>query len=287
MKSKIWKTGVVLAMAIMQALAVGAEGVKSFAFWKVNIICLQDAAMNHPQKLFTDTANTGYQQTEQAYESSVNVFAVCQESRVSLIDAGLDPMRGTLREKLRLAAINPEDVTDIFITHIHPDHVGGLLWEGKPLFPKATLHIAKEELDAWRQDGKRRSLAKYLEPYASRTDAFAFGRSLPGGFVPVKRAGHTPGHTIFRLPLHAGMEAIFVGDIVHAVALQFPHTTFCASYDSAPQKAVASRIETLILPGLLFGAHFPFPGVAKSKCVMGGNPQWSFEYLPYVETEQK
>ena len=266
----------------LTAFTVNAEGVQTFTFKDCEIVCIQDVAVNHPMSLFSDTANSGYRPKGDYLESSINAFLIRKNGKTMLVDAGNDPVRGTLRGKLQQAKVRPEDVSDIFITHIHPDHVGGLLWEGGALFPNATLHIAKAELDGWRKDARRAALAKYLDAYEKRMHAFDFTESLPCGVIPLKRGGHTPGHTIYKVSIAPQAEAIFVGDIVHGVALQFPHPTFCARYDSAPQEAVVSRIQTLQMKGLLFGAHFPFPGVALGGAVKSTAPAWSFDYRKFV-----
>lgn len=276
----------VLLMTALSAVSVVAaenpEGIQSFRFGECEIICVQDTASKMPQKLFADAAATGFRQTEPFYDASVNVFVVRQGGRIMLIDAGNDPSRGSLRGKLRQAKVAAESVTDVFITHLHPDHVGGLLWDGQPLFPKAVIHIAREELAAWKKDSQRGGLAKYWSPYGRRVQEFEFGETLPGGLVPLKRGGHTPGHTVFTLSLPGGQEALFVGDIAHGVALQFPYPTFCARFDAAPREAVQSRVQTLQTKGLLFGAHFPFPGVAEGGAVVKGGPGWSFAYRAYT-----
>ena len=269
---------ILLTMLTLQTFAKQIDGIQSFPFKECEILCIQDTPGKHPQKLFTDTGNSGFRQREDFYESSINVFLLRKDGKIALIDAGNAPERGSLRKKLQKANIRPEEISDIFITHIHPDHVGGLLWEGKALFPNATLHIAKEELEAWKKDANRSGLAKFLSPYKQKLNAFEFEKPLPCGLIPLKREGHTPGHTIFQLLLQDKEQVIFVGDIVHAVSLQFPYPTFCARYDSSPKEAVASRIETLQMKGLLFGAHFPFPGVAQGGAVSSGAPHWSFVY---------
>lgn len=279
--------GISMTIAALLALVVPGlarekiAGVQRFSFEKCEIICLQDAKMSTPRKLFADAGNTGFQKVKSSYEASLNVFLGRQDGKVFLIDAGNSQDKGSLRKKLELAGVPADSVTDIFITHIHPDHVGGLLWNEKPLFPNATLHIAREEYETWRQDSNRRALARFISPYSQRLDEFDYEKPLPYGLVPLKRGGHTPGHTIFRLALDDKTEAVFVGDIAHGAGLQFPYPTFCARYDAAPKEAVESRIQTLQMKGILFGAHFPFPGTAQGGIVLKTEPAWSFSYRIY------
>lgn len=271
MKSVSFVVSAMLALSGICLSADKMEGVKSFKFNGCEVICLQDTAMRPPQSLFSDTANTGFKQTAESYEGSVNVFLVKKDGRYCLVDAGNDESRGKLWRKLQALRVPLDMVTDIFVTHIHPDHIGGLLKDGKPLFPKASIHIAREEYAAWKSDVNRASLAKYLTPYGQRVKTFEFGDKLPFGLKPIKRAGHTPGHTIFSMTVDGKtandekIQLVFVGDILHAAELQFEHPTFCARYDMDPKEAVKSRLETLQMKGLLFGAHFPFPGIMNNE----------------------
>src|SRR6202166_1481015 len=81
--------------------------------------------------------------------ASVNVFLIKYEDKLVLIDAGsselVGPTAGKLPQSLRAAGAPPENITDVFITHIHPDHTGGLMNGNTKVFPNATIHINKRE----------------------------------------------------------------------------------------------------------------------------------------------
>ncbi|MBP5640775.1 MAG: MBL fold metallo-hydrolase [Victivallales bacterium] len=258
--------------------ALTAADIATFQFQDYSVTCIQDSPARHQASLFSDYGQSSFHQTAKNYESSINVFLLKYHGEYYLIDAGNDQARGSLRNKLNKLKIDETAVKGVFITHIHPDHVGGLLWNGKPLFTNAKLFIAQEEFDAWRKDANRAKLAKYLKPYQQRMELFKFDSNLPAGLVPVKKAGHTPGHTVFFLQIPQGKQIAFVGDILHAVELQVPHPTFCARYDSDPKTAVQSRLDILKMDALFFGAHFPFPGCAE---IIASNAQnTSFRYMP-------
>ncbi len=274
----MWTLRCAWVACLCMAVAEAGEAFGTFAFADCKVLCFQDVAMRHRADLFADTENSGFRQTEASYLSSVNVFLLERGGERFLIDAGNDASRGTLKRKLEQGKIDPATIKGIFITHIHPDHVGGLLWQNRPLFPNATLYIAREEVEAWEKDARRAALRRYLEPYGKRMARFEFDKPLPGGLIPLKRAGHTPGHTVFQLKPSSGEPIWFVGDILHAVDLQVPHTSFCAAYDTEPKTAVVSRRQVLKASGLFFGAHFPFPGCAEIKPGKGDGED--FIYVP-------
>jgi glyoxylase-like metal-dependent hydrolase (beta-lactamase superfamily II) len=90
---------------------------------------------------------------KQPVDASVNAFLIKLSGHTILVDAGsgdlLGPKLAKLPDSLRAAGVKPEDVTDILVTHIHPDHTGGLTIGGKMVFPNATVHVNRRELDFW------------------------------------------------------------------------------------------------------------------------------------------
>lgn len=242
----------IFAFLMLCGLAAYAE-VKVWDESDCRIYAIQDAPNRFPATLFASIdPEERFVQTASFYSGSVNVFIVefKNDKRRIMIDTGFGSPRGKLLMEMRKANIIPESISDILITHIHPDHVGGL-----PDFPKAKVHIAREEYEAWTRDASQQALAKYL-PKEKTLDLFAYDTEVVPNLIAMKLAGHTPGHTVFRLK-----DRYFVGDIVHAADLQIPHPSFCARYDMNPQKAAASRRRALKeFRGEWFGAHITYPG---------------------------
>lgn len=240
------------ALSVLFGVSVCA-GAEIFEYPDCRIYAIQDAANRFPASLFASAdPQEPFVQTEKDYAGSVNVFIV--ESRADkrrfMIDAGFGTPRGKLLEEMKKAGIPPESISDILITHIHPDHVGGL-----PDFPNAKVHIAGDEYEAWAKDPARQGLSKYM-PDKKALDLFAYGTEILPGLTGLKVPGHTPGHTVFQLK-----DRYFVGDILHAAGLQIAHPAFCARYDMDPKTAFASRVKALKeFRGEWFGAHMPFPG---------------------------
>ena len=238
-------------LSLFAASAFAAE-VMTFDFEGWRIYAIQDAPTRPKASLFTSVnPSEPFRQSTADYAGSVNVFIVentANRQRL-MIDAGFGAPMGRLVETMRKAGLEPDSVSDILITHIHPDHVGGL-----KAFPKAKIHIAGLEYREWLRDRSRAKLGRFL-PEEKELRLFDYGEVMPG-VTAIKCAGHTPGHTVFRIG-----DIWFVGDIVHAADLQIAHPDFCAAYDMNPAEAAASRRRALSeFHGTWFGAHIPFPG---------------------------
>lgn len=204
-----------------------------------------------------------------------------RKGNVALFDTGLGANFSCLGKGLEYLGVKPEDVDYVFITHLHGDHIGGLLEKevhddfgasgayDDPVasqnyvaaFPNATVYVSEEELIAWLEMGDKtpQSILSIVDLYSDRLVTFDYGEELPMGFVTLYAVGHTPGHTVFQRG-----KLLIVGDIMHAVALQLADPSINAVYDMNPEAAELSRRAILDLARenalVLAGSHFPEPG---------------------------
>ena len=214
------------------------------------------------------------------FPMAANAFMIRTSDKVFLVDTGYGRK---LFDSLKSLGISPEQVDGVLLTHMHGDHIGGLLRDGKPSFPKAQLYIAQKEHDYWTSDaamnaapenkraafeGARKAAAAYegrrhlFEP----VEPGAAGSSAIPGVQPLAAYGHTPGHTMFLIE-SKGEKLLLWGDLTHAMAIQMPIPSVAVTYDIDPKQAVASRAKVLKfvtehnIP--VAGAHVAFPAMGR------------------------
>ena len=179
---------------------------------------------------------------EGSFKSSINVFVIYKEGKTVLVDAGLGSDKGgRLMDKLSSLNINPERIDAVLLTHLHSDHIGGLLNNGQAAFPNAQLYLSVDEFNAWADGGplaeRNEHWKEVLASYSDKINLFQDGDTLLDGLaVAMLAVGHTPGHTVYQVG-----DVLFIGDLAHAQELQFNHPEFCAKYDGDYTKAVVSR----------------------------------------------
>lgn len=182
-----------------------------------------------------------------ASPSAINVFLAMDSVDTILFDAGLGADKGgQLIEQMKKADVLPEMVTAVCLTHLHADHIGGLLLDGQAAFPNAKLYLSKEEFEAWSDHGvlaeKNGLWKQVMQVYKGNIVTFCDGERLFDGKVVAESApGHTPGHTIFVVD----SICFIVGDLLHAQDLQLEHPQFCARYDMDTTQATVTRIRIL------------------------------------------
>jgi glyoxylase-like metal-dependent hydrolase (beta-lactamase superfamily II) len=179
--------------------------------------------------------------------------------------ANFGPGAGKLAASMTEAGIDPQSVTDIFISHSHGDHVGGLMnGEGALTYPNATIHLSNAEWKHLSATENYAALAKAMKP---KVEAFAPNAELiPGVVRAVEVKGHTPGHSAYRIT--SGQESLlYVGDSMHHFVVSVQKPEWIISFDGDGKKGAASRA-TLISDSAaagqrIYAVHFPFPGLGK------------------------
>lgn len=213
--------------------------------------------------------------------TSVNSFLINTGSKLVLVDTGagnlFGPSLGKLQANIKAAGYQPEQVDDILITHLHPDHIGGLLADGKAAFPNAVVHAGQPDADFWLSDANLAKADKDKAAYFKNAKAALAPYIQSGKFQPVARDGevvpgikavashgHTPGHTSY-VAESQGKKLVLIGDLIHVGAVQFDHPEVTIAFDSDTKQAYAARTKEFnaIAKGgdLVAAAHLQFPGI--------------------------
>jgi glyoxylase-like metal-dependent hydrolase (beta-lactamase superfamily II) len=220
---------------------------------------------------------------------SVNGFLINTGSKLVLIDTGsgtsFGPSVGKLSSSLKASGYQPEQVDEIYITHMHGDHVGGLVVDGKRAFPNAIVRAAQAESEYWlnkahmdaapkdRKDGFQ-SAMNALDPYVSagKFQPFRGNVELVPGIRAKAAFGHTPGHTVYVVE-SKGQKLVLWGDLMHVAAIQFPDPAATISFDTDSAAAVKARKEVFADAAAhdywVGAAHLSFPGIGHLRAEPG------------------
>jgi glyoxylase-like metal-dependent hydrolase (beta-lactamase superfamily II) len=214
-------------------------------------------------------------------EESVNGFLINTGSKLVLIDTGagvyFGPTLGKLLASLKASGYRPDQVDEIYITHMHGDHIGGLVLDGKAAFPHAVVRASQQEADYWLSKANREAAPaeakeafdaalKALQPYVSagRFKPFNGDAPLVPGIRAVAAPGHTPGHTVY-LAESQGQTLVLWGDTMHVASLQFPDPSLTDNYDADAAAGTAQRKKIFADVAehryWVAGAHLSFPGI--------------------------
>jgi len=277
-----------MAQAAAPQVKTQAPGFYRMMLGDFEVTALFDGTLDlEPRKLLTNTTqeqvgkllDRGFE--KDAVPTSVNGYLINTGSKLVLVDTGagglFGPTLGNLQANLKAAGYQPEQVDDVLITHMHGDHVGGLVQDGKLVFPNATIHVGQEDADFWLNkanlekasaemkgffQGAMASLNPYVE--AGKFKGMKGGTELAPGIKAVPAHGHTPGHNIYVVE-SKGQKLVLWGDLMHVAAVQFaqPQVTISFDVDSKPaaverKKAYADAAKGRYLVG---SAHLPFPGL--------------------------
>ena len=213
----------------------------------------------------------------------LNVVVVRSGDRTVLVDAGLGaefpdfPRAGQTARRLEAAGIVPESVTDVVLTHMHMDHIGGLLDDGLKgrLREDLRIHVAAAEAEFWEApdfsqthmpapvpDALRSAASRFLNEYRGRIRTFETEYEVAPGVLATRTGGHTPGHSVVRVA-SSGDLLTFAGDAVFQVGFEQPD--WYNGFEHNPEEAARVRVrllQELAQTGeALVATHLPFPSV--------------------------
>lgn len=221
-----------------------------------------------------------------AFDWPLNAVMARSGGQTILIDAGLGldpdlhlPRAGQLIQRLESAGIDLASVTDVVLTHMHMDHIGGLLIDGVKdrLRPDLRIHVAAAEVRFWEMpdfshtsmpsgfpDSLRATAKRFKQEYHSHLRPFEEEYEVAPGVVVQRTGGHTPGHSVVRLA-SGGDRLTFAGDAIFAVGFDQPgwHNGFEHDPEEAARVRVRLLRELAETGEMLVATHLPFPSVGR------------------------
>jgi glyoxylase-like metal-dependent hydrolase (beta-lactamase superfamily II) len=277
-----------IAFAKAPYAVVQAPGFYRLKIGSVEVTALSDGTVALPlAKLYTNTTEQHAQSAlndaflPDIIPTSVNAFLVNTGERLVLIDAGtgayLGASLGKLVANIEASGYKTHDIDDVVLTHIHTDHSGGLVSNGKRTFSNATLRVNEREAKFWLSADNAKAATGVVKqhfaeayqcvtPYvkAGKFETFADNAAPVPGLGSILYVGHTPGHSAITLESE-GQKIVFWGDITHGDILQFDEPGVAIEFDIDQKAAVAARDTAFkqAVDGkyLVAGAHIAFPGI--------------------------
>lgn len=249
------KNRISIWMSLIAAMLITASCI-SISKMEFIIIPDSETPMTMTPALFTNVPEGLIEElgVAEGIPSSLCTFLVRTKGKNILFDSGNGADDSQLIPTLESIGINPEDIDYVFITHLHGDHIGGMVKDGAAVFANATVFLNKDEYDGWGNVDESPMGQAYGESIKLFTDA----DTLPCGIKAIKAYGHTPGHTMYRID-----DIVIAGDLMHATALQLENPESCARFDMDKEKSAQTRksaLESFKEEGLkVYGMHFPDP----------------------------
>jgi glyoxylase-like metal-dependent hydrolase (beta-lactamase superfamily II) len=219
---------------------------------------------------------------DNAVDAAINILVIRKDRRIIIIDTGsgsaIGDQAGRFLKNLNSAGIKAEEVTDVFITHLHVDHIGGIIDpEGKLVFKNATYYLSQEEYNFWlsKNPDFSQSISKNsnedsvvlarntISVIKDKIILYNFGDTLFDCLTAKAAEGHTPGHPVLKI-LSENESLTHIVDTVHTTLL-LSHPEWGTEWDVDFHQGVSTRRKILneqfLSKGLTMSCHLPWPGL--------------------------
>jgi glyoxylase-like metal-dependent hydrolase (beta-lactamase superfamily II) len=260
---------------------------------EIDVLVISDGVLTPPAESMATNADPAVRAawlddmflSRDAFDWALNEVVVRSGDQTILIDSGLGmeypdfPRAGQLGQRLKAAGIDLGSVTDVVLTHMHFDHVGGLLVDGvkEQLRPDLRIHVAAAEVKFWKSpdfsrtamppvlaDLARSASKRFLDEYRNQLRPFEENAEVAPGVIVTRTGGHTPGHSVVRLE-SGGDRLMFAGDAIFPVS--FDHPEWHNGFEHDPEEATRVRIrlmrELATTGAWLVATHMPFPSIGR------------------------
>ena len=199
-----------------------------------------------------------------------------------LFDTGLGGETPGILAALQSAGYSADQIDIVVITHMHPDHIGGLMTGGNPTFPNARYVTGTKEYDFWSPMGADNRIGKLMisnvKPLAEKMTFVKGGDSVVSGITAVEAHGHTPGHMCYSIE-SSGQQLMLLADLANHYVWSLAYPDWEVRFDADKAAAAASRRKVLGMAAAdrvpIIGYHLPFPALGYVETRGDG-----FRYVP-------
>ena len=216
------------------------------------------------------------------FKIQTNTFLIKTGNKNVLLDTGYGR---NVFANLHSLDVQEDQVDVILLTHMHGDHIGGLLKDGKAAFPNAELYVSQIEHDYWMATENNANIRNIFEAYKSKLHLFepvdieSDKQNLFAGFQGIKAYGHTPGHTVFMIESD-GARLLIWGDLTHSTEIQIPNPKVTISFDVDSDMARESRLKIMDYVAKnnirIGGMHMIFPSIGNIRKGVGSEGEYFF-----------
>ncbi|PVB61855.1 MBL fold metallo-hydrolase [Labrenzia sp. 011] len=241
--------------------------------FEINTLLDGAVTLQEPQKTFAtnveaDTFSATSAENfipDDSFQISFTPTLINTGSELVLFDTGngegARPGRGNMRAALENAGYTPEQVDVVVLTHMHPDHIGGLMEGGEPAFANARYVAGQTEYDFWaamdaEANGVTKLMASHVKPLAEKMTFLNDGGAVTSGITAMSAPGHTPGHMIYMIESD-GKQLVLAADTANHFVWSLAYPDWEVRFDMDKETAATTRRKVF---GMLAGDKLPFVG---------------------------